>query len=466
MPISENGVSFFGAGGHNHNGINSTLIDANSYSIFDFKTGFVGSPTRISIQQINSTALEDWVVRVVNSKVLQPAGIDLSPDSLSGKSIRANTITATQLQANTITADEIAANTITANELVSNIVLVNNTIQSSVYSAGSSGWQISNTGSAEFNNVTVRGTVAANSGNVGGWSISSSQINAGSTYLYSNGQATFGNTIIYSNGNITNGGFSVTANGVLSANAGTFQGSLSGANITGATGTFSGSVLVSDGTNGLEITTDGYIRGVGSSGVRIKSSDGTAGATQLFKNDIYTLTSYASLFTASSGDTSSFEADGNGVRVSTTNNRPLDLQRNFVTDAHFIRFYKTSGTPGESGKIRFNAANGLVVAYDTTSDERLKINIKKLSNGIEIIKKINPVEYSFIEDSEGVSHGFIAQELYKVYDKPVYKGGENPREDPWSIDYSKMVPILTKALQEAIDKIESLEKRLQDIEGV
>lgn len=205
MTISENGVSFFGSGGHSHNGVNSTIIDVGSYSLFDFSLGYIGSQTRINRQSVNQTALEDWIIRLVNSKVLQPSGIDLSPNTLNGKVLRANTVTAVEIQANTITASEIAANTITANEiaantitateiaantitseeLVANFVLVNTTISSNNYVTGISGWAIDSDGTAEFGDVTVRGTV-------GGWTVNSTSIYAGDTALYSNGTVVIG----------------------------------------------------------------------------------------------------------------------------------------------------------------------------------------------------------------------------------------------------------------------------------
>jgi hypothetical protein len=294
--ISENGVSFFGAGGHSHDGVNSSLINTSSYSLFDFSPNYVGAQNRISRQQSNRTAMEDFIVRVVNSQVLSPAGITLEPNTLNGKIITANTITAIQIAANTITATQIAANTITANniavgtitgtqiangaignsqinnvmsviDLQSDFVTTNATMQSTVYtpgtagagwainasgnaefnnvtvrgtvisgdgfiggvdintnemqsngfSAGSAGFRISSNGNAEFNNVTVRGTVVSGAGSIGGWTINPSSLASGSTALYSNGQATFGNTTIFSNGRITNGSLIISASGALDA---------------------------------------------------------------------------------------------------------------------------------------------------------------------------------------------------------------------------------------------------------
>jgi len=253
--ISENGVSFFGAGGHTHNGVNSSLINTSSYSLFDFSPNYVGAQNRISRQQGNRTAMEDFIVRVVNSRVLSPAGITLEPNTLNGKTITANTITATQIAANTITATQIAANTITANNIAvgtitgvqiangavgnsqinnvmsvinlqSDFVTTNAVIRSTVYTAGAGGvgWSINAAGNAEFNNVTVRGTVVSGAGSVGGWTINPSSLASGSTALYSNGQATFGNTTIFSNGRITNGSLIISASGALDATGAVVRG--------------------------------------------------------------------------------------------------------------------------------------------------------------------------------------------------------------------------------------------------
>lgn len=51
------------------------------------------------------------------------------------------------------------------------------TIQSDNYVAGSSGWQIQrDTGNAEFNNITARGTIVATAGSIGGWTITATAL--------------------------------------------------------------------------------------------------------------------------------------------------------------------------------------------------------------------------------------------------------------------------------------------------
>jgi hypothetical protein len=581
MPrLSENAVSFFGAGGHKHDGVSSTLISTPSYSLFDFNPGYIGSQSRISIQQTNQTALEDWVMNLVNTKVLAPAGLDLAPGLLSGKSIRANTITAVELQANTITASEIAAGTITANQLSSNIILVNNVIRSNNYNGtiaangaitatGNAGWAITSFGSAEFSSASIRGVIDADSvttpgltiantgaissnnfnvtangditasnaniagtitsgaGSIGGWAIGPSAISAGSSALYSNGYLSINSGIIASgvtiggtaasalvanatlggsaaqpgsvNGLVTSIDGSTITTGTINLNnlnvrtgtsgarinldsgglyaynaagtqtvkigsdgSATFTGSVSGSTISGSTvttGTWSAA-----GATGLKLDSDGYITGAGG-GVKIRNfgTNGTDGATGtlLFGDVISSPTVRGDKLEV----VSRFTAADIGVTISpTSGNTPLELERNYVATANFIRFRNTSNST-YPGAIEFNGTNGLT--YKTTSDKRLKENIEEIINACSIVKKLSPVEFNFISDGPSLKmHGFLAQDMYEVYTYPVSVGSDDVEENPWGIDYGKITPLLTAALKEALERIESLEARIQNLEGV
>lgn len=311
---SENTIVFSPAGGHSHNGRNSSLIDSTAYSVYDFSPTFVGTevnPDRAVRQENNRIAFEDLIKRVVNNSVLAPAGIRLEPGSLNGSLIIANTITANQLAANTITASEISAGTITANELSSNIVLINNRITSQNWDGtilangtilsnniGNTGWAITNT-HAVFDSTLIRGSVAANSlvtpnltisntgaiistsfnvtaggnvtatnanitgtitsgsGSIGGWTIDTARIYGGSTYLYSNGSMAIGATTLAANGRITNGGFTLSAAGALTATGVNISGA-----ITATSGSFSGSITASSGSFSGTITSGGTHFGV------------------------------------------------------------------------------------------------------------------------------------------------------------------------------------------------------------
>jgi len=219
---TENNIYFYPAGGHSHDGQNSSLIDATKYSVYDFNFGYISdNPVRRQFQINSFESLKQVIRDTVTDSVLAPAGIVLQPNTLNGATIIARTIEATQ----------IVANSITANELVSNIILVNNTIRSSNYSAGSNGWIITNTGTAEFNNVTVRGTIISSNGTIGGFTLSSNTLNAGSgsdqitisTGTY-NANSNPDEIVIGIGGPLSNGyslPFAVNSSGVLSVVAAT-----------------------------------------------------------------------------------------------------------------------------------------------------------------------------------------------------------------------------------------------------
>ncbi len=114
------------------------------------------------------------------------------------------------------------------------------------------------------------------------------------------------------------------------------------------------------------------------------------------------------------------------------------------------------GGIGGVGSIRYNGAAGVV--YLTTSDQRLKENIHTTKFGLEALKAVKVYDYNFKADSKkALSTGVLAQELHKVYPQAVTVGGADAKTNPWQVDYSKLVPMLVKSVQELNQKVESLE---------
>jgi len=64
---------------------------------------------------------------------------------------------------------------------IGNIIINENSLQSNNYVAGSTGFKIQDDGDVEFNNMEVRGTVYATSGEIGGWTIDSNSLYATTT---------------------------------------------------------------------------------------------------------------------------------------------------------------------------------------------------------------------------------------------------------------------------------------------
>jgi hypothetical protein len=98
------------------------------------------------------------------------------------------------------------------------------------------------------------------------------------------------------------------------------------------------------------------------------------------------------------------------------------------------------------GSITINATVN-TTAYNTSSDERLKTNPTNF-NGLSLIQGMLPKKYERISNPGVSEYGFYAQELNTVYPQAVTVGGEDPEKAPWQIDYSKLTPVLVKAIQE------------------
>jgi len=109
--------------------------------------------------------------------------------------------------------------------------------------------------------------------------------------------------------------------------------------------------------------------------------------------------------------------------------------------------------------------SGGTVSYNTTSDERLKENIQPSAKGLSKVMKIQVRDYNFKSKPGQNETGFIAQQLYTVLPDVVTKGGEDPAKEPWSVDYGRVTPFLTKAIQEQQVEIDVLKKRLKFLEA-
>ena len=100
-----------------------------------------------------------------------------------------------------------------------------------------------------------------------------------------------------------------------------------------------------------------------------------------------------------------------------------------------------------------------------TSDSRLKQDIVDTSiNGIDSIKNLKVRDFAYKKNpTETIVGGFIAQELKEVFPQAVSEG--KTEEKILSVSRERLVPLLTKALQEAITKIETLEAKVAVLEG-
>jgi hypothetical protein len=150
-----------------------------------------------------------------------------------------------------------------------------------------------------------------------------------------------------------------------------------------------------------------------------------------------------------------------GIRIQNRSNN---------TNANAIEFYGWNGTKTGSISTFVNTTT-----YSTSSDYRLKENVTCINNATNVVTQLNPVAFSWVHQASDTPtiNGFLAHEVQALIPEAVVgekdamtvddDGNEVP--DYQGIDQSKLVPILTAALKEAITRIETLEAKVTALEN-
>ena len=164
---------------------------------------------------------------------------------------------------------------------------------------------------------------------------------------------------------------------------------------------------------------------------------------------------------ASSVTASAFTAGGAGsggsgtLTVRNDGGIPASIA-NESSSGTLIRF--SGNGSGVLGSITHNGSN---TAYNTSSDYRLKQDLKDY-NGLELISTIKTYDYEW-KSNKSRMYGVMAHELQEVLPYAVVgekdEIDENDNIIPQGVDYSKIVPILVKAIQELTAKVNALEAK-------
>ena len=123
-----------------------------------------------------------------------------------------------------------------------------------------------------------------------------------------------------------------------------------------------------------------------------------------------------------------------------------------------IKFW-TSSIMSSVGNISFNS-DRTAVNYNTTSDYRLKEDYKDF-NGLDVTSKIKVYDFKW-KNKDYRSYGVIAHELNEVVPSAVT--GDKDGDDMQAVDYSKLVPLLLKSIQELKEENLALKARVGALE--
>ena len=148
---------------------------------------------------------------------------------------------------------------------------------------------------------------------------------------------------------------------------------------------------------------------------------------------------------------------------STTNSNGGGISINLGAEtsfgSQFVQFIDFSGIEGS-----ISGTGGNAVSYNTTSDGRLKTNVRPIRNALELVAQMKPSTYEWKSNGAG-DMGFIAQELQEVVPYAVVGDpNSDPTEAPMGVDYGRLTPILTAAIQELVAENALLKKQIKALQ--
>jgi hypothetical protein len=152
------------------------------------------------------------------------------------------------------------------------------------------------------------------------------------------------------------------------------------------------------------------------------------------------------------------ELNGNGTATfafAITSNEAV-IYNNTTTGTTYQIDFRTNSV--ERGSI---SVTDSATAFNTTSDYRIKEDFKQF-NGLEKLANIKVYDFKF-KDLEERMDGVIAHELQEIL--PYAVTGVKDGTKFQSVDYSKLVPVLVKSIQELSTKLDEATTRIKTLES-
>ena len=137
------------------------------------------------------------------------------------------------------------------------------------------------------------------------------------------------------------------------------------------------------------------------------------------------------------------------------NNRIVTIDTHKLAVSGMVRFSAT-GTDANRYNVYWNSSSGDLIVV--SSDKRLKKDFDYDLSGIETIKKLKPVRFTW-KETEKRQLGFIAQEAITADEHLAWNDTEN---DQWGLDgWEGYAAMLAKAIQEQQSLIETLQAEVK-----
>ena len=165
----------------------------------------------------------------------------------------------------------------------------------------------------------------------------------------------------------------------------------------------------------------------------------------------------------------------NDAAIVSRRNGVMQYYKSIATGGYYANVFMSANTT--VGSIFFNSGG---TQFNTSSDYRRKENVVSLTDGISKIKQLKPYRFNFKDNPSETVDGFLAHEAQEIVPHTVTgtKDQVSTADDVavgiatttgepiyQQMDLSKLVPLLTAALQEETSKREALELRVSALEG-
>jgi hypothetical protein len=211
----------------------------------------------------------------------------------------------------------------------------------------------------------------------------------------------------------------------------------------------------------------------GSAFIGLENSTGSGLSTSApYSLNLYHTGAYPILFSTSAIERMRIDSSGQ-VLIGATSNPTATVAQQYILGAttykgtvnpyNPIVFYNSS-----NALAGYIGVNGTVTAYITSSDYRLKEDIKPMVGALDKVALLKPVTYKWkVDGTDG--QGFIAHELQAIVPDCVLGEKDAVNEDgsikPQGIDTSFLVATLTAAIQEQQTIINDLKARIETLEA-
>ena len=151
-----------------------------------------------------------------------------------------------------------------------------------------------------------------------------------------------------------------------------------------------------------------------------------------------------------------------GVSITATDSQSdIGVAGSGTSTQHRIKFFNTNGQVGAIN------TSGSATSYNTSSDYRLKENVTTSWDATSRLKQLKPSRFNFKTDKDTIVDGFLAHEVSSVVPEAITGTKDEVDKDGnpimQSIDQSKLVPLLVKAIQELSAKNDTLEAQVADL---